>query len=1466
MRSKVVFETHIHVDWPIYLVIFLEIAQLYGIPKENLAIEAIDCILMRFLKLNPEVIAYSIRRFEELFQERVFQFRKLVDPKNELIDLFSIQYTQSQKSGNKFHHIKSISKRQDLENKLLWYNILMLCNQSFRIPGHSKWREHLVNHVDVDQLSIYDASNLNTIWEFGIQFGIKLGLSFHQRFLLSHIVSCVSSNVRNYTFQNFNIILDFILKSQYNAMEIADFINYYSNFISQFSKSDKHYLTHLIESNPKACVEKMCLTLTKLATLVCTATRESEENVSQCEICKRYWFDIFGVMLSNVMKYYLAHQHIPKDFAVVLRCFYDTIKIPTAPEVLVKPWIKEQKKEIVALMAEHFCTINIVTFYEILKKFPVAILPKMAIFDYFTKYQPANNTSLKDQIWYDFLVIIFKIKDPPKSIFQTFEKIFNEYLKRNAGFEFICICLKFDLPAYGLEYKSTDEEEKIVSNFMRSVEIKCKHELRLMLHSNLVYILNCIPKLRLPSLLQAIIMSSICRGIVPENSLLSNPTKDGPCKELILSLQSLSYQRNVATVEQLTNSYELYYLWKILASISRGIKLEKLDFLGFPYMVTVLMFVFGKFCMTIPGFQDYAWEDDNLLSFIEFCKKTCNFISGHYSDILNDECSLIDYIAILTNLQNLNELFKNSGLAILSKKVIQTKIDTFNVVSHEMKKTLILELEVEETEIKSAFLLNFLNDHQTVVPDGIRIEIDALFNLCDPQVLRKNRKEKHALIPVLEARDTIKIKEFRMRCANIVDSFKMFSYPIYKESVYSVHQFLAHFSTRENVLFDACLRKCMADRMGEIREREGQDIHYISMDQFVECTIECYELLDRICVGISTYSEIEQVNKNLSLAYLDFSQIHSDIKMFPPLAARMQSKDLKTFNDIHIRLINSINIIGDVSTRIKELCAEYDPQTFIETIPMLPSPPDVDKPITPNNLYGTLQFLILLCEVQLPPILLTIAGYTIINNVLNVYSEISQFLNVKKADFFLSNIAISYEIIKFQQKFNEFIHNTPFNKCTNHNLSLFVASCTLMSESARLIVQQFNSRQMLKSQLYPLKEKLTEFNNILELYGELEPIDINALSSQICEFEEKQREIQHLLFFNPDVCTAGSSLLHFMKNYSVNYPPILDEYVTFVLSRSDANEVTLVELRTKCSFLRKELSLLSGDVFNFMSFFSTNNNLLFLSLLGQITSHRVKQLAQQLDIKQFVQCVHETYRHMHSMCIGDFSYSQLQSLFVHSSTRSADLKNIVDNLSEFPKFSLILRDGFPSLCLFELQAFSHYIPSVVQLCENYNLGVCMNSFDYQSLQRHSYNLLDIKYCDKINIPLATQLMRDISQLTSSMSLNRMKLMATIAICNEIVLVFKELNLKKGRTDLEHLLSRILSDPELAEHHLLISANLLPVYDCLTPLFDNDLHFSDLMHLYSTLPLDNEEATALKLEQFKSNINVIKLCFVRVNAL
>ena len=1453
----------------------MEISQLYDSSKDNLAIEAIEDILAKFLKLNPESIAYSIRRFEELVQDKVFKFRKLGNPKNELIDLFSIQYTQSTKSGNKFNYIKPISNRHDLENKLLWYNVLMLCNQSFKIPGHSKWNEHLISHIDYDQLSIYDSSNLNTIWEVGIQFGMKLGLSFDQRFLLSHIVNWVCLNTNIYSFQNFNIVLDSILYFRNTAIEIADFLSYYSQFIHQYSKSDKHCLNSLIENNPKACVEMMCLTLSKLATLICTSTRDYEERLAQYEVCKKYWFNIFRILLSCMINYYL-NTHNPKDFAIVLRCFYDIIRIPTAPEALVKPWIKEHKKEVVLLITKLIHRIDIETFFEFLRRFSRTVHSKVVIFDYFTKYKPAENISLKNPIWQDLLTIIFKIKEPLNAIFHTLEKIFKQYLQRNEGFEFICNCLEFDLPAYGLEYTTADKENKLISNFMRSIERACGYELRLIIHRNLVDILSYIPKLRLPSMLQVVIMDSLCRAIVPEQSLLSHPNKVGSCKELIISLETLSHQKNHTTFEQINTSYEHYYLWRILASIIQGIKFERIVWSNFPYMVTTLMFVFAKYCGNIPGFQEYAWENKNLLSFNEFCKSSYNIISGNYNDILNDECSLIDYTAIQKNLKNLNDLFKSSGLAILNGEDIQTKMYTFDTIAQEMKKTLILELEVEKMEIKSAFLLNFLNDHQTEVPDGITGEIDALFNLCYEQVLKKTENEKYVLIPVLEAKDSIKIREFRLRCANLVDSFEMFSYPISEGCLYSVHQFLAHFRIRENVLFDACLRKCIADEVQQIRREEGKDQHYISMEQFVACTINCYKSLDRICSGNSTYAEIEQINKYLSHKFLDFARIYTDIMMFPPLAARIKG-DLKlpNFAPINILITDKINITEKLCTRINVICKEYDPEALIETDDRISSPV-FDELTIPNDIYEVLQFLNLLCKVPLPPILLTIARFTIITNVLKIYSELYPCLNIDQAGFFFSHIPISCEIIKLQQNCLKLFQTSPFDKCTDPNLNLFITSCTPMKESVHSIVRKFISRQLLKSQLITLKEKLIIFNNILKLYGEIEPIDINVLNSQISEFEEKQTEIKQLVFFNSEVCTPDNSLLMFMKSFSVHFPSLLDEYVTSVLSTFDspstdssASQLTLDQLTTKCSYIKGELSLLSRDVFEFISFFSTNNNLIFLSLLRQITSHRLRKLSapsdKHLDIKQFVQCLHETYQHMHSMCIGDSSYTYVQSLFTHYSIRSTDLNNIVENLSKFPKFSLIMRDGFPSLCLFELQAISRYIVSIVELCENFNLQFCMSSFDYQSLKKHSCNLRDIKYCEKVNIPLANQLMRDISQLTSSMTIDRMRLMAKVAKCNEVKLVFNKLNLKNGRTDLELLLTKILSDSKLAEHHLLISTNLLPVYDWLTPLFDENLHFTELMNSYSNLPIDNEEETAVRLGQFRSNINVFRLCFEHVNA-
>ena len=168
LKSKVIFENHIQVDWPIYLVIFLEIAQLHETTKENQAHEAIDYILSKFLKSPHSTIVTSIQRFSELVQDRAIKLRKIESPVNELITLFTIEYTQCHKPGNRYNHMKPITKLQDLENKLMWYSVLMLCNQSFNIPGHSKWYSDCffrIRHIDHDQLSIYDSSNLNVIWE-----------------------------------------------------------------------------------------------------------------------------------------------------------------------------------------------------------------------------------------------------------------------------------------------------------------------------------------------------------------------------------------------------------------------------------------------------------------------------------------------------------------------------------------------------------------------------------------------------------------------------------------------------------------------------------------------------------------------------------------------------------------------------------------------------------------------------------------------------------------------------------------------------------------------------------------------------------------------------------------------------------------------------------------------------------------------------------------------------------------------------------------------------------------------------------------------------------------------------------------------------------------------------------------------------------------------------------------------------
>ena len=157
--------------------------------------------------------------------------------------------------------------------------------------------------------------------------------------------------------------------------------------------------------------------------------------------------------------------------------------------------------------------------------------------------------------------VIFKLKDPPKSIFLSLQKIFHAYLQRNCVFDLISDCLAMDLPAHALEY-TLIREESIISNFKNYIEQQSRALLSQKLHTNLIQILNYIPKLRLPSLLQAIMMDALIHAIVPGQSLLVHSNRDGYCKQLIISLQILSYQKDNTTYEQIRISYQHYYLWK----------------------------------------------------------------------------------------------------------------------------------------------------------------------------------------------------------------------------------------------------------------------------------------------------------------------------------------------------------------------------------------------------------------------------------------------------------------------------------------------------------------------------------------------------------------------------------------------------------------------------------------------------------------------------------------------------------------------------------------------------------------------------------------------------------------------------------------------------------------------------------------------------------------------------------------
>ena len=489
-------------------------------------------------------------------------------------------------------------------------------------------------------------------------------------------------------------------------------------------------------------------------------------------------------------------------------------------------------------------------------------------------------------------------------------------MQRNQGFEFICDCLEFNLPAYGLEYKSTENEEKNILNFIRSLEKKVDYELRIKIHQNLVMILNYISKLRPPSLLQVIIMDSLCRAIVPEQSQLSHPSRNEK-KELVISLETISFQNKYTTFDQLLASYQHYYIWIILASISNRIKFDTLGWLNFPYMVTTLMFVFGKYCENIPGFQDYSWEDKNQLSFIGFCKKSYNIMLSQYNNILNDKCNLIEYTTIQKNLMNLNEIFKKTGFDILSGKEILSKIEKFGEVVGELKKILILELEIENKGISSTFLLNILNNHQIPIPEGINAQIHAIFDLSSEHNLYTDGI--YGIIKFPKARDTIKLKDLRIRCTNLVDEFEIFSYPIFENSNYSVHQFLAHFRIRENVLVDACLKKCIAEKMKNIHSSlERRIMQFLSMDQFIACVIECFRTLKQICEGGCTFAEIDQINKKISLKYLDFDKIRSDITLFPPLTAHTKDDFVNNIDVFQfLKKVEYITVICDICKQFK---------------------------------------------------------------------------------------------------------------------------------------------------------------------------------------------------------------------------------------------------------------------------------------------------------------------------------------------------------------------------------------------------------------------------------------------------------------------------------------------------------------------------------------------------------------------
>ena len=883
--------------------------------KENQALEAMEFILDRFIKVPPDVIATSIRYFGTFSQDNAFKLRKIENLNFELIQLFNIQFFGTHKAGSKHYHMKQIYKPQELETKLLWYNVIVLCNQCFKMPGHSRWFEYIIQYVDYDQLSVFESSTLNSVRVCGIEFGLKLGLSFEQRFLLSTLMRWVSASMNSFTFHNFNIVLEFILRWEYELTEIVDFISNYLLFITEFMRSRKAAFDYLVQENPKASVHIMCIIMSNLATLTCTAsTRDVQEmnKKSGLEVCKKYWFDIFRLILGNIIHYFQQKVYNPEEFSLLMRNFYDQIKIPTSPESLIKPWIREYKKEVITMVVKQSHRYDIVMFHEILKRFSVNLLSRIAIYDYFMNYQPSSKVDLKDAIWDDLLQTIFAIKDPPKSIFVTLKRIFEKYLLRKSGYEFICDCLNFDLPAYGKEYVPTDKENKQIPSFMSVVERECKGSLHIQIHENLLHLLDLIPKLRIPSLLHVTILDPLCRAIVPDQSLLSSPDKFRYCKSLIISLETISHQlTQQLTLEQLKTSNQHYYLWRILSVISRSLRFDRLEYSKFPYMVITLLFIYDKFDQKLRGFQDYAWEDKNLNSFIEYCKRSSSIVHKQHERIMQGNCTLLEYTEIVNNLQNLNQLFKNCHLPSIDTEVIQEKMKSFGAITEEMRTILFLQLEIEN-EMKFTYLPVFIEENQTNVPEGIRREIEMLFSIHNAH--HRNKQNKIVFIPSITPNEGILLNEFNGRCQIVIDSFKMFSLPLFENSKSSVHEFLAHFALRENVLFTACLHKCQQDKLGSLKG--DNSVPYLSMDQFVECLTDCYQLLIRICEGKSTYSEIENINQNLKLESLDFTKIQADITKFAPLGERMGG-------ELGVMDLFQLLKIADYLHHITDVCEQY---------------------------------------------------------------------------------------------------------------------------------------------------------------------------------------------------------------------------------------------------------------------------------------------------------------------------------------------------------------------------------------------------------------------------------------------------------------------------------------------------------------------------------------------------------------